>query len=394
LLASLLNRWRGLVHPPRIQADAERSATRLELFFDLAFVLAVHQSADRLDGELSWHGAAVTAGLVTVVWWAWASSTLYANRFDTDDVIYRLSKLAQMAAVVVLAAAAPTAIGDGAWRFAVGYGVLRLILVLQYLRAWRHVPDARRAIKPYLYAHSASGALWLISVLVPYPAGYWLWAVGVALEFAAPPVAGQAGADAPLHLEHLPERFALFVILVLGESVTAVVAGLQDSEWDRGSVLAALPAFVVAVALWWMYFDISGAAAKRRLQREGPQSRLDVHDRFLFAHLPLAGGLVAVGVGLEHAITDTAGEESATGTRWTLIGGLVLYLGAAWALQALTDRWRSGVLWPGLAIPAVVGTGFLVSGTLVLALLALILVTGVIIGLARRETGDLPTADV
>jgi hypothetical protein len=119
-----------------------------------------------------------------------------------------------------------------------------------------------------------------------------------------------------------------------------------------------------------------------------------VHDRFLFAHLPLAGGLVAVGIGLEHAITDTAGEASSTGTRWTLIGGLVLYLTAAWALQALTDHWRSGVLWPGLAIPAVVGTGYLVSGTLVLVLLALILVTGVIIGLARRETGDLPTADV
>ncbi len=288
----------------------------------------------------------------------------------------------------------PTASGEGAWRFALGYGVLRLILVLQYLRAWRHVPDARRAIKPYLYAHSVSGALWLISAVVPYPAGYWLWGLGIALEFAAPPVAGKGGADAPLHMEHLPERFALFVILVLGESVTAVVTGLQVSKWDRGSVLAALPAFIIAVALWWMYFDISGAAAKRRLQREGPQSRFDVHDRFLFAHLPLAGGLVAIGVGLEHAITDTAGEASSTGTRWTLIAGLVLYLSAAWALQALTDHWRSGMLWPGLAIPAVVGTGYLVSGTLVLVLLALILVTGVIIGLARRETGDLPTAEV
>jgi low temperature requirement protein LtrA len=246
------SRWNALISPPRLQSDTERTASRLELFFDLAFVLAVHQSADRLGGDLTWRGAGVAAGLVTVVWWAWASATLYANRFDTDDVLYRLSKLSAMAAVVVLAAAAPMATGPGGWRFALGYGVLRLILVLQYLRAWRHVPDARPAIRAYLYAHSASGLLWLLSIAVPGPARYWLWGVGVALEFAAPPIAGKSGADAPLHLEHLPERFALFVILVLGESVAAVATGLQDADWHERSVAVAAPAFVIAVALWWM----------------------------------------------------------------------------------------------------------------------------------------------
>jgi low temperature requirement protein LtrA len=246
------NRWTSLISPPRLQSDTERTATRLELFFDLAFVLAVHQSADRLGGDLTWRGAGVAAGLITVVWWAWASSTLYANRFDTDDVVYRLSKLSAMAAVVVLAAAAPMATESGAWRFALGYAVLRLILVLQYVRAWHHVPEARQAIRAYLYTHSASGLLWLLSIPVPGPARYWMWGAGVALEFIAPPIAGKGGADAPLHLEHLPERFALFVILVLGESVAAVVTGLQDAEWHWRSVAVAVPAFVIAVALWWM----------------------------------------------------------------------------------------------------------------------------------------------
>jgi low temperature requirement protein LtrA len=336
----------------------------------------------------------VAAGLTTVVWWAWASSTLYANRFDTDDVVYRLSKLSAMAAVVVLAASASIATGPGAWRFALGYAVLRLILVLQYVRAWRHVPDARMAIRAYLYAHSASAVLWLVSIAVPGPARYWLWGLGVAIEFAAPPIAGLAGADAPLHLEHLPERFALFVILVLGESVAAVAYGLQSAEWNADSVAAAIPAFVVAVALWWMYFDLSGAAAKRRLQDEGGRSRMSVHDRYLFAHLPLAGGLVAVGVGLEHTITEVAKGTSSTGTDWTLAGGLALYLLAALTLQALTDRLRTGLLWPGLGIPAALAVGAFTSGVTMLVLMALILVAGVIAGLARREVGDLPTADV
>lgn len=388
------NPWKELVHPPQIDAGSERSASRLELFFDLAFVLAVQHSGDRLGGDLTWSGAAGSAGLITVVWWAWASSTLYANRFDTDDVVYRLSKLAGMAAIVVLAAAAPITDEADAGRFALGYTVLRFILVLQYWRAWRHVPQARGAIRIYLYAHGASGVLWLISLAVPGPGRYWLWAVGLAVEFGACLLAGQVESDAPLHLEHLPERFALFVILVLGESVTAVATGLREGEWDHRSVLAAAAGFVVAVAFWWLYFDLSGAAAKRGVQDEGQRARISVHDRYVFAHLPLAAGLVAVGVGIEHAITDLAHGDLWTGTRWTLIGGAVLYLSASAALQALSERSPMWLLWPGLGVPVVLAIGAWVPANAVLVLLALTLVTGVITGLARRETGALPTAEV
>jgi low temperature requirement protein LtrA len=389
-----MSSWSALVRPPRIQADSDRSASRLELFFDLAFVLAVQHSADRLGGDLTWHGAGVSAGLIAVIWWAWASSTLYANRFDTDDVVYRLSKLSGMGAVVVLAAAAPSVESGGAWRFALGYAVLRFILVLQYARAWRHVPDARAAIRPYVYAHGISGVLWLASIAVPGPGKYWLWGVGLVLEFTAPLTAGQAGDQAPVHLEHLPERFALFVILVLGESVAAVVTGLQTSEWDGRSVAVAVPSFVIAVALWWMYFDLSGAAAKWRLQEEGRRSRIGVHDRFVFAHLPLSAGLVAVGVGLEHAISEAADGAISPGTRWTLVGGVALYLVSAISLQALSERSLNRLLWPGLGVPVVLLAGVLTSGITIIIVLAAILVTGVIAGLARRETGDLPTAEV
>jgi low temperature requirement protein LtrA len=229
---------------------------------------------------------------------------------------------------------------------------------------------------------------------VPGPGKYWLWGVGLVLEFAAPLTAGQAGEQAPLHLEHLPERFALFVILVLGESVAAVVTGLQSSDWDEHSVAVAVPGFVIAVALWWMYFDLSGAAAKWRLQDEGQRSRIGVHDRYVFAHLPLSAGLVTVGVGLEHAITEVADGAITPGTRWTLVGGVALYLISAMSLQALSERSLNRLLWPGLGVPVVLLAGVLTSGVTIVIVLAVILVTGVIAGLARRETGDLPTAEV
>jgi len=108
--------WSGLIHPPRLQhSDTEtgqqRNASRLELFFDLAFVLVVAELAVELRGTLTLHGVLVFAGLFASVWWAWAGFTIYANRFDTDDVVYRLAKLTAMLAVVGLAASTTEATG-------------------------------------------------------------------------------------------------------------------------------------------------------------------------------------------------------------------------------------------------------------------------------------------
>ena len=95
--------WSGLIRPPQLQhsdtdAGTQRTATWLELFFDLAFVLVVAELANGLRNDLTPHGAMVFAGLFTSVWWAWAGFTFYANRFDTDDLVYRLAKLAAMLA--------------------------------------------------------------------------------------------------------------------------------------------------------------------------------------------------------------------------------------------------------------------------------------------------------
>jgi hypothetical protein len=108
--------WSGLIRPPRLQhsetdAGTQRTATWLELFFDLAFVLVVGELAVGLRNDLTFHGALVFAGLFTSVWWAWAGFTFYANRFDTDDLVYRLAKLAAMLAVAGLAASATDATG-------------------------------------------------------------------------------------------------------------------------------------------------------------------------------------------------------------------------------------------------------------------------------------------
>ena len=122
--------WSELIRPPRLQhsetdAGKQRTATWLELFFDLAFVLVVGELAVGLGNDLTLQGALVFAGLFTSVWWAWAGFTFYANRFDTDDLVYRLAKLTAMLAVAGLAASVAEATSTRAAQFAMCHAVLR-----------------------------------------------------------------------------------------------------------------------------------------------------------------------------------------------------------------------------------------------------------------------------
>jgi low temperature requirement protein LtrA len=386
---------RELVRPPDVNQESNRSATRLELFFDLAFVLFVARCADLLAEDETWAGGLRFAAVLTVGWWAWASATLYANRFDTDDSVFRLLTLIGMGGVIAMAAGVDS-LGspDSRW-FAVAYVLLRVVLVVGYLRAWRHVPDARRTIRPYLFGHAAGAVLWLASVAVPTPARYLLWAVGVAVDLLGPTLAARLRDGLPLHMEHLPERFGLFVILVLGESVAAAVTGVHDGGWTPGVVSTAALAFVAAAALWWSYFDLSGGTAKRRLLQEGhDRTRQGVHDFYVYAHLPVAVSLAAVAVGLEHAILHGSDDHLADGTRGVLAAGIASYLASATVIQAvLSRRVRPALIWPGLGVPLVLLAGALdLAPPVQVAAMALILATGVATGIAQHRAGEIRTA--
>ena len=385
------------IRPPDLNQESNRSATRLELFFDLAFVLFVARCADLLAKDETWTGAAMFAAVLAIGWWAWASTTLYANRFDTDDAVFRLITLVAMAGVVAMAASVDK-LGEptGRW-FVIGYVVIRLALVAGYLRAWRHVPEARSTARLYLIGHSLGAGFWLVSLLVPEPARYVLWGVGVLVDLVWPTAAARLKDAVPLHLEHLPERFGLFVILVLGESVAAVVTGLHDGGWKPAVAGTALAAFVVAATLWWVYFDLSGGAAKRRLAAEGDHAtKHGVHDFYVYVHLPLLVSLAAVAVGLEHLVLHGADDHLSAGTRWVLGIATAGYLLSAAVMQGwLGERVRGAVLWPGAGVPLVLLIAWLDLAPLWTAgLLAAVLVAGAVTGFVLHRHGEVRTAEI
>jgi low temperature requirement protein LtrA len=387
----LLGALRGVLRPPELTTDEERSASRLELFFDLAFVLVVAELAIALREDVTLHGELLFAGLFTLVWWSWVSSTLYANRFDHDDVVYRLFKLGSMAAVIGLAASAMEATGE---RFGVFVGcqlLLRVMLLLQYRRAYRHVAAARPVARLYLLGTGVGALLWAVSLLVPRPAGFALWAAAVLVEALVPLLATRHSTDVPLHVDHLPERFALFVILVLGESVAGVAHGLHDAKWASSAVPVAVLSFVLAAALWWSYFDLAGARAKRLLNEIGGERSDRSHDVYVFGQLPLTLALATVGAGIELAVVQSGEGEVPAGTRFLLAGGVAVYLVSMTVTDSGMSRGtRRGWWWPlAAAALAVLDAVLELPAVLIVGSLAALLIAVVAVGTVERSTGRL-----
>ena len=135
--------------PPRLRTleESERTATWLELFYDLAFVAAVAMMGTRLVHEVTWAGIAAYLAYFVLVWWLWASHTFYADRYDTDDLIYRLLAGAQMVAVAVIAVSVSVGEAGSTQAFAIGYTAARFILLALYARAFRHVPETRELVR-------------------------------------------------------------------------------------------------------------------------------------------------------------------------------------------------------------------------------------------------------
>jgi low temperature requirement protein LtrA len=277
------------------------------------------------------------------VWWAWVGYTVYADRFDTDDLLHRVLVLAGMLAVIAMALSVHDALHGGAARFALSFVAVRGIVLLLNARARRHAAAARPLLNLYLAAFSFGAALWLVSVFVPEPARYVLWAVALTVELSAPWVGRRQIAKAPIHATHLVERFGLFTLIVLGESVISVAQGAADVDWTAQTVAAALGGFVVVACLWWLYFDnIDDGAIRSVLQGLV----------WNYAHLPLLAGLVSVAVGVEYAVVEAAGGRLERSTALALGAGTALYL-LATVVVGLAVRHSTGrVPWLRLGVAA------------------------------------------
>jgi low temperature requirement protein LtrA len=378
------SRWHD---PPRLRSlededGGERHATWLELFFDLVFVVAIAQLADGLSDEPTLRGFLIFAGLFVAVWWAWVGYTFYADRFDTDDPPHRVLMLAGMFSVAVLASVIPEAFYGDTVSFALAYAAVRGVVVLLNARAWWHVPPARPLLNLYIPVFTGTVVLFLVSAAVEPPLRYWLWAIALAIDLATPLVSRARVEQAPIHASHIPERVGLFMIIVFGESVLAVVVGTTSVSWGLESGLAAVLAFVVAAALWWIYFDYVDSSVVGRTIRAG--------QIWLYAHLPLVTGLAALGAGVKLAIQATEESGLTREVSWIVGVSVALFMASVSVLHLVTNRSRRDVdFWLrfGTAVLALAlgALGPELGIVPMLAILAAVLVAQVFLELASHD---------
>lgn len=332
-------RHRSRLRPPRLRTrdEEEHSATWTELFYDLVFVVAVSRLVGRLLEAPGAGGVFEFALLFTILWWAWASFTFYANRYDTDDVIQRLLALGQMIAVAGMAASigrGDQSFGAISQLFAASYASARLALVLMYWRAWRNVPETRTLVRGYLLGFTLEVVLWAASVVLPVPLRYVLWALGLGVSFATPWLMRREQARVPLSVSHLPERFGLFTILVLGESIAAAVTGVEHEDWALPATVVGIAGVVTAASVWWVYFDNLEGAVVRRDERRTRDWRPTA---WIYAHLPLTLAIALAGAGTEELIVAANGHDFAPIHWWLAAGGVATaYLAMAVLLVSST----------------------------------------------------------
>ncbi|MFE1788931.1 low temperature requirement protein A [Streptomyces sp. NPDC059525] len=329
--------------------EREKKVTWSELFFDLVLVFAVTQVSALLHHDHGWAGTGRALIVFVPVYWVWVGNTVHANTHDADRPLNRLGLFAAGLCGLLMALALPDAFGDRG---------------------------------PLLAGAFLDGS-----------ARIWLWALAAAVDLAAPRLTRRNMVRLDFDSGHLAERFGLFVMIALGESIVAVGAPVASApELDRGSLAAVAVAFALVCGLWWVYFHLAADAVRHGL--ETAAVRADVARQVLsYGHLSLIASIIAVAVGMAEAVAHP-GARLPLGVAALLHGGCALFL----ATFGYT-RWHLFRSWSVTRLTAAVVVLLLLPAAVLLpSLAALALLTAVVTGLNLvelalvRRRGELPGA--
>jgi low temperature requirement protein LtrA len=334
--------------------EGERRATYFELFFDLVYVFGVTQLSHHLVVHLTWTGAAQTMFLLVVVYWAWNYTTWMANWFDPEVAAVRLVLAFVMLASLLMAVAIPEGFGDHAMLFAVSYCALQVVRNA-FVVAVTPAGVFHRLFEQILAWSLLSVPLWVGGALADGGArwGWWLGALamdltGPLVRFWLPSLGRTPMGGWAIDPGHFAERFQLFVIIVLGESI--VVTGATASEVGlTASVAVALGlAFVSSVALWWLYFGETATTAVRRIAADETPGQVG-RDAYTYLHLPIVAGILLTAVG-DELVIGHPDEELGTAGALVALGGPALFLLGVLAFGARVGRHQP---WTRLAVVVV-----------------------------------------
>jgi low temperature requirement protein LtrA len=321
--------------------EVARAVTPLELFFDLVYVFTISQLARHLFGHVDARGMAETLVLTLAIMYAWFMTVWTSNWLDADRQPVRVLLLCLMFASLVMSTSISEAFGDRAWLFVIGYLSIQIGRTAFAVGAFRghrlhmHFTNAlvwELGTAPIWIAGIASSsgtrlALWSIATLIAYG--------GVIAGHPLPGRRSPFSSDSQIYAEHLLERFRLFFLIALGETVLTIGNAFAGEPVAAGRLLVLAVAFSGSVALWWCYFHRAEEIGVQAVQEADRPSHVVGLGNYTLILMVI--GIIAIAVGDELAIADPGGSVSLD-VCFLVFGGPAIFLLA----QSGFMRWATG----------------------------------------------------
>ena len=287
---------------PRDLNEPHRSATALELFYDLIYVVAIASLAAELHHALSdWHhvGHAVSMYIFVFfcIWWPWNAYTWFASGYDTDDAQFRLSSFVQMVGAIVMAVGIKPAFSDNNFVIMmIGYVIMRVPYILMWLKVAYDDLGSRPVALRYAAGVFLVQTAWSISIL--YFQNWYIFVALLFTEMLIPYIAEHSidkGVNTKYHFYHIEERLGLLAIIVLGESMLAVVYAFKSvvESYSNDLVTLAASSVLILFSMWWLYFDDS---VEDELASETKSFIWGYGHYFIYAFATAVGVLISVNV--------------------------------------------------------------------------------------------------
>jgi low temperature requirement protein LtrA len=294
----------------RRQADgASQRASTLELFYDLVFVFAITQVSHLLLEHLTWSGVLQSLMILLAVYWSWNYTTWTTNELDTETIPVRLLLLFLMLVSLLMSVAIPQAFEVHALLFAGSYVTIQVSrhLFLAFVGAEAGTLERERASRILIYL-CAAGVFWIAGALVDGPARIALWSLALAVDyggvlvlFRVPGMRRMEGANWSVGTEHFAERFGLFIILALGETIVLTGATTSGLDLTPARILAFVMAFLGTAAIWWLYFTSVATIGEHYLEVSEDRTKL-ARDAYTLLHVVFVAGIILSAVGDELVI--------------------------------------------------------------------------------------------
>ena len=318
--------------PHRRDPNAENRVSSFELFYDLVFVFAITQTTHLLIEHLTWLGALQSGMILLTVWWAWQYTTWVTNELNPDAIPVRLVLVAIMLGSLLMSIAIPEAFGDKAVLFAFSYVFIQVgrHLFLTFIAADPHTVERSRSAH-ILSWFSISAVFWIAGAFAGGDTQIFLWIVALTIDSTGPifvyyvPWLNRLDPEAwAISPGHFVERFQLFTIIALGESIVLTGATTSSLEFDTPRVIAFISAFIGSVTLWWLYFNYVATIISHHLAEAKEMIRM-AKSVFVYGHFPVIAGIVLTAVGDELIIAHPT-HHLETAALMAVIAGPVIYL--------------------------------------------------------------------